>query len=291
MNAAVLLLLLAAAPLALSVDPCVEAPGLAKQVELELGPQGGEGVSARLFCEQGEVVIEVLGPGDGQQALKRVQTNGASGTTLTRLLALATAELVGAARAAPPSPAPPPELVEAPRVEKPVAEPAWVAGAQLEGLSYLGAVHPLGVGVRVGVERAVVWRVALRGELAFQGAFDREALGALNLLGGFVSLGPQVRLPVALPLSLGLAARFGVGRLAGTPADAATTDGFVRSGTWWGASANARLRFASADRAGFVVGLEGGVVLQPLVGLRSDGALWGANGGWVSLLLGWELPW
>jgi hypothetical protein len=310
-----LLAVLAAAPrVELWVDPCVEPPGvLDRLLSLELGapvlaavePPSADATRVRLECDGALVRVEVIDPTTGKTAHRRIDPAAASGATRPRLLALATAELVSAswlelaarpapvaavdATASPAARAAATELLQA-RLE-PAKDKPWLVSLHASGFGFVGPEQSLGFGGRLGLERSIAWRLALRTELAVDHASARDPLGSLDLLSGSLSLLAMVRLPSPVPLSLGLGARGGVARLLGQPDQSRATDGFSRTGPWTSAVANVRLRVADADRGGLSISFEGGVVIWPFTGLRSDGRAFGVDGGFVALQLGWELPW
>ncbi len=303
-----LLSVLAAAPVVLQTHPCVDEGALFdRQVALELGapvlrtpPEGGSELTrVNLRCEEALVVVEVT-PATGPGAVRRIDPGGGNEPTRRRTLALATAELISATERPPqvtPAPAVPGRAPLRARTETAAVEPParaagpWLFSAQAKVVSFVGPQHSKGLGASVALERAVWRQLAVRAELAVEYAGEREPQGRLWLLGGSASLGPQWRLPVAVPLALGIGARAGLARLAGVPDAQSPLAGLARVGPWWGVTGNARLRLAPVERSGATLGLEAGLVLGSFTGLRSDHWAWGVDGGWLALQAGWELPW
>lgn len=237
-----------------------------------------------LVCDASATTAVVFRGGDRLE--QRVERDGAG---LARRLAIALAELLDAASAAP-APTSEPEPATTPEPEP--APPDDTAAERLEvrlrvaGGAWLGGEPLLALGtIELGVELAPISNVALvLGVAGTLGAIELEDVRLdVGLLSGSVSLrfGGEVG---ALWLGGGPALRGGVVRWVGTPDDATRAVGRELVGGWLGlgAVAAALLRL---DDLPLRVGLEaegGGIAFES--GALVLGAL-GARigGGWIEL--------
>ncbi|MBI5547306.1 MAG: hypothetical protein HY901_25775 [Deltaproteobacteria bacterium] len=297
-----LTLVLSASPVTLELDPCVpDVAALERSARLELGEseQAGSGppLTVSVRCVQDEVELEVR-EGSAVRAHRRLDLRASPGPPLTRLLALAIAELISASRAepaartpiSPDAPAPPASLPTPVGTARRADGPLWAGWLQAEGFAAFGAQHQLGVGARLGVERRLSV-AAVRGELSVEHASEREPMGSLDELLVSGSVGGQLSPWPTRPVAFGLSAKLGLARLAGRPDENAAADGVIRLGPFAAVFAHAKARLAPVDRAGLVLGLELGYVVLPYRGRRSDGQLWGCDGAWLAFTCGWEVPW
>jgi hypothetical protein len=234
----------------------------------------------RLRADSGEqiVVLHVDNPVTGKTLTRTVDLSASSASARSRLVVLATAELISASwtevEAAPPQPAP--EVVTVPVVgarpavvttKRPTVSPLrLMLAVELRG--WLPKTAPaLGVGVRAVYLRptGIGWSVDLLGDHGsrslVQGvvAFDTVSLGGALFVHRSWSLAS---------LRAGPGVRFGIARLSGTPGSDAVEGGSV-VGPWGGPTLNAIASIQPARSLVFELATEMGYGLAAVHGLAA----------------------
>ncbi|MBL8953228.1 MAG: hypothetical protein JNK82_20790 [Myxococcaceae bacterium] len=298
----VLSIVLASSPVQVQLEAC---PGLdAAEVEritgIELGsqPKTPEPVRARVRCSSRETEVRVDDPVTKKSLVRDIDLAAQAPKAKARTLALAIAELVSASwselllnpapRVAAAGPPTPPEVKESVREALPAEPPRGTLRLEVYGAGRgLFATPALQWGGGLRVLWAPRERLGGLFDLGGEHAETRDASGRLSI--DTASLSSSLALLFApgelLKLHAALGARFGVGRVVGTPVDGALT----RGGTLTGGFGGPLLSLGAAVVVSHFVlslGLEAGWALLKLRGTVDGAGGLGLDGPWAAAQLG-----
>lgn len=274
------LLILLATSATVTVTGCPESGEVARLAELELG-EAPEPASIRCTGDHAELK-------HGART-RTVDLSAVAPKAQARLLALALAELAGQIDPPPPPPSRPPPAPPPP-APPPVADrggPDIEAAVEiLGGLATFSAKSPFSFGGRAGFEVTSTGRFGGRldvGATFGSGGIPGGSASMLALAGGLTGF---VRLPAgALDVDVGAGGRLGWVRLSGEPEDPGASSGADVSGIWGGPHAAARLSIPFEALA-FLLDLEAGLVLRPVVGRAEGTPVIAADGAWFAVHAG-----
>lgn len=270
------------------------------QVELSSAPPTPTPIRATVRCDGASAELTVEDPVTNKTLGRKVSLMKVTPRAQPRVLALAIAELVSASwsellltpREETEAPKVPPEVRAQALSVLPPEQPRGVL--RVEGV---GAVRwlPASSAVQWGAGARVVWipvkRWGLWAEVTGEHGEVTRAAGRLTAQTIGAAAAPVIHLEATswLELMAGVGARFGVGRIIGTPLDETATRGATLAGGWGGPAAVAGAGVIIGPLV-IGVGLEGGVALLQLSGTVDGARGLGLDAPWasVSVSVGWR---
>jgi hypothetical protein len=309
----------AALDVGLEVDPCLSVPDaeVRRLAELELStrvvstsPGAKLAATVHITCLEDRAVIRATDTTTGQTLERTLEFTSSAPDVRARALALATAKLLlthwlESARPAPraepaattheSSKSPPGEQAAAtPLVNGPAEHHSSARVEYLLAFAQASSTFELsrvgwGGGVRLGWISGLRW-LGADFELSAASTTVDTTLGAVHTTVWSVAARPTLRLATRpLFVGVGLGARFGFARVAGTPNDPEQARGSVVAGSWGGPLAHAELGLESQHFFA-CAGVEAGYALKTVEGSVDGAVKAGVRGAFGSATfgLGWS---